>query len=152
MEFADRLRADLESKKANAVTKAIGELAKRLGYELKPPFTELVNLRALEEDGHFAVHFSAKLHLHYSSHKNEEGLVFTLEFSGEGNADSPSPPVDELFAVGSIDSFIVYGYGDRWIGRRIRTPSEFANRLEVTSPNLNQIETDDFLRAIGAET
>lgn len=77
-----------------------------------------------------------------------EGLVFTMGFGGEGYADSPAPPVDELFAAGLVDSFVVYGYGKRWPGQSVRTPHELADRLELPSPMLNEIATDDFLHMI----
>jgi hypothetical protein len=152
MESALRLQVALESARLNSLTRALSELAGKMAYQIKPPYTEVVHLRAREELRRFAIQFSAKLHLHYSSLRtHDEGLVFTVGFSGEAYADSPNPPIDELFAAGLVDSFIVYGYGKRWSGRTIPTPDQFAKNLEVTSRTLNQISTSDFLARIEAE-
>jgi hypothetical protein len=136
MELGHRLEVAIQSKKLNSVTQALGELARRLRYELHPPFTEVIHLKAEEKEERFAVQFSAKLNLHYSSPQMQDGLVFTLEFGGQGYADSPNPPVDELFAAGLVDSFAVYGYGEKWPGQSIPTPLELMDRLEVSSPTL----------------
>lgn len=149
MESAQKLQAALQSRGLNSLTEAIRELAEKLRYQLKPPFTEMIHLTAQEEGDRFAIQFSAKLHLHYSSLQTQnEGLIFTVQFSGEGYADSPNPPVDELFAAGLVDSFVVYGYGKKWAGQAIPTPDRFAENLEVTSRTLNQIASDDFLKRI----
>jgi hypothetical protein len=148
MGLASKLDHDLRSKKLTFVTKTLGEVAQRFGYRLKPPFTEVVHLEAQAEEDRFVIHFSAKLHLHYSDPQTNEGLVFTITFGGESYADSPDPPLDELFATGMIDSFVVYGYGSRWGGQTSRTPQELADRVEVRSATLNKISLDDFLDMI----
>jgi hypothetical protein len=150
MKFAHELEDALQSKKLNSVTEALSELARSLGYQLHPPFTEVVRLKAEEREDRFAVQFSAKLNLHYSGTQMQDGLVFMVGFGGQGYADSPSPPVDELFAAGVVDSFVVYGYGERWPGQTIATPRELMDRLEVSSLTLNKIATDDFLHLIAA--
>jgi hypothetical protein len=150
MELASRLESDLQSKKLNSVTKTLGELAQRLGYQLKPPFTEVIHLKARDEEDRFAVHFSARLHLHYSNPQVLEGLVFAITFGGGDYADSPDPPVDELFATGVIGSLVICGYGKSWPGQGIRTPQELADRLELRSPTLNKIASADFLQMIAA--
>jgi len=135
----------------SSVTHALGEVAEKLSYQLKPPYTELIQLKANQEGSRFAIQFSAKLHLHYSSlHTQDEGLVFTLQFSGEAYADSPSPPVDELFAAGVVDSLLVYSYGTNWPGQTISTPDQLARSLEVKSRTLNRISIDDFLKSLEA--
>jgi len=152
MESAQRLQAALQNRGLNSLTEAISELAEKLRYQLKPPFTEVIRLTAEEEGDRFTVQFCAKLHLHYSSLLTHcEGLIFTVQFSGEGYADSPNPPLDELFAMGLVDSFVAYGYGKKWAGQTIPTPDRFATNLEVTSRTINQIPTNDFLKMIEAE-
>jgi len=131
----------------SSVTQALSELAEKLGYQLKPPYTEVMELKAKQEENRFAIHFSAKLHLHYSRLQTQnEGLVFTLQFGGEAYADSPNPPVDELFAAGVVDSLFVYGYGSNWPGQTIHTPDKLTQNLEVKSRKLNRIAIDDFLK------
>lgn len=133
------------------MTDALSEVAEKLAYQLKPSYTELIQLKANEEGGRFAIQFSAELHLHYSSLQTQnEGLVFTLKFSGEAYADSPGPPVDELFAAGVVDSLLVYAYGSNWPGQTIPTPAQLAKNLEVKSPTLNRISIDNFLKRIEA--
>jgi len=148
----NRLQDALQSRRLDSVTQALGELAEKLAYQLKPSYTEVIHLRAEEDRHHFAIQFSAKLHLHYSSlQSRDEGLVFTVQFSGEAYADSPNPPIHELFAAGLLDSFVVYGYGRKWAGQVIATADQFWQNLEVPSRTVNQIPTDDFLEKIGAE-
>ena len=145
------LQAALQSKKLNSVTKALGDLADGLGYRLKPPYTELIQLKAEDEDQFFSIQFSAKLQLHYASlQTRNEGLVFTLQFSGEASADSRNPPVDELFSAGLVDSFLVFGYGKRWKGHPVSTPEESLTNLEVSPRTINEIPIDDFLRKLSS--
>ena len=143
----NRLRFALESRDVNRVTHALSELADKLDYALKPPYTEIIKLKATEEGNNFTIQFSARLHLHYTSLRNrDEGLVFTLQFSGGALADSPNPPVDQLFAAGVIDSVSVYGYGKGWPGETIPTPNQLSETLEVKSRTLNRISIHDFLK------
>ena len=142
-----RLRAALQSREVSSVTQALSELAEKLAYQLKPPYTEVMQLKANEEGNRFAIQFSARLHLHYSSlQTQDQGLVFTLQFSGEAHADSPNPPVNELFAAGVVDSLFVYAYGSNWPGQTIHTPDKLTQNLEVKSRKLNRIAIDDFLK------
>ena len=143
----NRLRVALESRDVNNVTNALRELADKLAYALKPPYTEIIKLKATEEGNNFAIQFSARLHLHYTSLRNQdEGLVFILQFSGAALAETPNPPVDQLFAAGVIDVFSVYGYGRRWPGETIPTSNLLSETLEVKSRTLNRISIDDFLK------
>jgi hypothetical protein len=147
----DTLRVALESREVNTVTQALSELAEKLAYRLKPPYTEIIKVKAKEEGNNFAIRFSAKLHLHYASLRNQdEGLVFTLQFSGQALADSPNPPVDQLFAAGVMDAMSVYGYGRNWPGETIPTPNQLSEKLEVRSRTLNRISIDDLLRRMEA--
>ena len=123
------------------LTKTLGDLAEQLGYQLKPPYTEVLSFKAKEEDNRFAVKFTAKLHLHYSSlERLDEGLVFVVRFSGEALTESSAPPIHELFYAAAVDSLSVYGYGSRWHGDAIETPAEYRENLEVTAEQLNQIQ------------
>ena len=139
-----KLQDALQTRQLTAVTKALGKLAEKLAYQLKPPYTEILQFKANEEYDRFTIEFSAKLHLHYANpQKRAEGLVFLLQFSGEASADSPNPPIHELFYAGLIDSLLVYGYGPRWKGKSEETSKACAKNLDVTSPTLVAIELKD---------
>ncbi len=149
MKGVSTLRDTVQSKSLPKLTKALSELADELAYQLKPPYTEILRLKAKEEAGRFDVDFAARLHLHYSSlSTSQEGLVFTIQFGGETFADSPNPPIHELFYAAVVESIRVYGYGSKWKGRTITTPQEIAKNLEVTSQTLNEITMDDFHRML----
>jgi hypothetical protein len=149
--LSSNLRGAIQSRKLDSVTRALDDVREWLGYQLKPPYTEVVRLRAEEEPQRFAIEFAARLHLHYSSRQTEEeGLVFSVQFSGEAYTDSPSPPIDELFAAGVVDSFEVYGYGARWEGQTVSTPAELLQELEIPSVTLNRLSIQDFLKRIEA--
>jgi hypothetical protein len=144
-----KLRVALQSREVSLVTQALSELAEKLAYQLKPPYTEVMQLKAKQEGDRFAIQFSAKLHLHYSSlQTQDEGLVFTLQFSGEAYADSPDPPIDELFAAGLADSLFVYAYGSNWPGQTIPTPDQLTQNLEVKPRTLNRISINDLLKKV----
>jgi hypothetical protein len=146
-----KLRVALQSREVSSVTQALSELAEKLAYQLEPPYTEVMQLKAKQEGNRFAIQFSARLHLHYLSlQTRDEGLVFILQFSGEAYADSPAPPVDELFAAGVVDSLHVYAYGSNWLGETIPTPDQLSQNLEVKSRTVNRISIDDFLKKIEA--
>jgi hypothetical protein len=145
------LEEALQSRKLNRVTRALSELAEELAYQLKPPYTEVIRLKAEEDGQRYAIQFSARLHLHYSNIQTQrEGLVFTVQFSGEAYADSPNPPIEELFATALVDSFVVFGYGKEWAGQVVPTPDQFEKNLEVNSLTLNRIPTAVFLGKIAA--
>ena len=134
------LESAIRTKSLTAITKALGDIAARLGYQLKLPYTEVLNFRAKEAEERFTVKFTAKLHLHYSSlARGDEGLVFAIAFSGEALTDSPTPPIHELFYAATVDSLSIYGYGSKWPGNTIKTPPEYRENLEVTVEYLNQI-------------
>jgi len=153
MKGVSKLREAVQSKSLAALTKALSELADDLAYQLKPPYTEILQSKAKEKANRFAVRFAAKLHLHYSNlRSNQEGLVFTINFGGEAFADSPNPPIDELFYAGVVESLKVYGYGLRWRGKTLQTPDEFVTNLEVRAQTLNEINLDDFYRILEAAT
>ena len=102
MKGVTEFKEALESKSLTALTKALSEIADQLAYQLKPPYTEILDFRAREQSGRFSVHFSAKLYLHYSSLASQvEGLLFIIQFGGDALSDTPTPPSDELFYAGS---------------------------------------------------
>ncbi len=143
------LNAALDSRKLGFITQALDEVREWLRYQLKPPYTEIVRLKADEEPLHFAVEFTARLYLHYAGvQKESEGLVFSMQFSGATYTDSPSPPVDELFNAGLMDAFEVYGYGRRWEGEAISIPGELLQKLEIPAQTLNRIPIQEFLNKI----
>jgi len=136
-----RLEAAIAERSLTGLTKALGELANQLGYQLKLPYTEILNFKAIEQGDRFTIRFSAKLHLHYSSFEHrDEGLIFVVKFGGEALAESPEPPIHELFYAAIVDSLSVYGYGSRWHGEILRTPAEYGKNLDITAEYLNQIQ------------
>jgi hypothetical protein len=88
--------------------------------------------------------------LHYFSlATTSEGLAFTIDFAGNALADSPNPPIHELFYAARVEGLKIYGYGTRWKGRAVPTAEKFAQNLEVTSQTLNEMELDGFSAALG---
>ncbi len=140
------LREALQLKQLNLLTKAVGEIAQKHEYNLKPPFTEITRLRAEQEDRGYAIEFSATLNLHYTALPlQNEGLVFSVRFSGYTHADSPNPPVQELFSSAIVDDFVVYGYGNDWPGQMVSTPERFLRHLEVPALAVSVILTETFV-------
>jgi hypothetical protein len=139
---AGELKAALESKSLTAVTKAIGRIAENLGYQLKPPYTEVLHFTSNEEDEDYSVHFEARLRLHYC--KPDEGFVFVIEFRGDALSDTPTPLLHDLFYAAVVEVVEVYGYGFQWKGKSVVTPQEFTQQLEVTLPTVNRIELNEF--------
>jgi hypothetical protein len=153
MKGVSKFKEALLSKSLTRLTEASSELAEQLAYQLKPPYTQILQFKAEEENGRFAVRFSAELHLHYSSlRSDQEGLVFTINFGGEAFADSPNPPIHELFYAGVVESLKVCGYGPRWKGKPLQTSEEFVTNLEIRARTLNRIDLDDFYRILEAAT
>lgn len=145
----EKLEEALQTKQLTAITKALSEIANALAYELRPPYTEVLHFAARFENERYAIEFTAELSLQYSSsERQDEGLVFTVQFKGEAYADSPNPPIDELFYAGEVDSLLLYGYGTRWSGESIATPRKFSENLEVHSPSLVIIRLSDFIEQI----
>lgn len=139
--YLKNLQDAIRNKSLTSLTKTLGELAEQLGYQLKPPYTEVLNFRAKERGDRFAVRFTAKLHLHYSSlERSGEGLVFVVKFSGGALTESPAPPIHELFYAAAVGSLSVYGYGSKWHGKAITTPAEYRENLEITVEHLNHIQ------------
>ncbi len=106
MKGVKEVEAALKTKSLTALTQALSELCEELAYQLKPPYTEILQFRAQEESERFAVEFNARLYLHYASLGScPEGLVFTISFGGPAIADSPAPPIHELFYAALVESF-----------------------------------------------
>lgn len=139
----------LESKSLTALTKALSEIADQLGCQLKPPYTEILDFRAREQSDRFSIQFRAKLYLHYSSLASQvEGLLFIIQFGGDALSDTPTPPSDELFYAGVVESFRVHAYGSRWIGPAIAVTEEVAKNLEVPSKALTDIDVNRFVQQL----
>lgn len=146
MKDGKELSEAVKAKSLTGLTKALSHLAEGLGYEMKPPFTQIIEFKAKEESGRFALRFEARLGLHYCNlASRDEGLVFLVQFGGSALSDSPSPPIHELFYAGVVRSFHVYGYGGAWKGNAIAEPQDFAEELEVSAKFLKEIEVDRFL-------
>ena len=149
MKSVAELKEAIQTKSLTASTRALGHLAEGLAYKLGLPYTEIIDFKAKEDDGRFALHFEAKLGLHYSNLTNQqEGLVFVIEFSGEAFSDSPTPPIHELFYAGVMRSFQVYGYGGQWKGTAVTAHREVMLNLEVSSKSLNEIDLDSFFEQL----
>lgn len=139
-----KLREAVQNKSLGDLTKALGELADRLAYQLKPPFTEVERFTSREEAGLFSIQFDGQLGLHYASLEHQdEGLVFNVKFNGSAFADSPTRPIDELFYAAAIESISVFGYGPRWKGETIATPKKFSDNVEVTAKTLSKVAMSD---------
>ena len=139
----------LENKSLIALTKALSEIADQLAYQLKPPYTEILDFRAREQSGRFSIQFSAKLYLHYSSLASQvEGLLFIIQFGGDALSDTPTPSSDELFYAGVVESFRVHAYGSKRIGPAITVSEEVAKNLELPSKTLTDIEVNRFVKQL----
>jgi hypothetical protein len=149
MKGVTEFKKALESKSLTALTKALSEIAGQLTYKLKPPYTEILDFRARDQSGRFRVHFSVKLYLHYSSLASQvEGLLFTIQFDGNALSDTPTPPSDELFYAGVVESFRVHAYGSKWIGTATTMSEEVIKNLEVPSKALNDIDVNGFVQQL----
>ncbi|HUK28390.1 MAG TPA: hypothetical protein VLV31_08200 [Candidatus Acidoferrales bacterium] len=140
------LEEALETKSLTALTKAIGKVADELGYQLKPPHTELLQLTSKEETEGYSVHFHAQLRLHYC--KPQEGIVVAAEFGGDALAETPTPLFHDIFYAAIIEKVELYGYGTRWPGKALPTPREFIEQVEVPAPTINDLGMKDFLRIL----
>jgi hypothetical protein len=138
-----KIQNPLQSRSLTSLTKGLGELADRLRYQLKLPYTELTRLTSKEDGKQFLIEFAGQLSLHYSSlERNDEGLVFQVGFSGIAIADTPTPEVHELFNAAQAESVHAWGYGKRWRGKSIETPKMFRENIEVAAPRLTNIQLD----------
>lgn len=145
MNGASRLKQALETKSLTALTKALGEIAQEFAFQLKPPYTEILEFKAKEEAGRFALHFRAKLYLHYSRLADpQSGLIFVIRFDGDALSDSPAPPLPDLFYAGNVGLFRVYAYGTRWKGEPTIGRLEFVESLELPAETLYEIGVDRF--------
>jgi len=133
----------LQSKSLTSLTKSLGELADRLTYQLKVPYTNLSRLTSKEDGKQYLIEFSGQLSLHYSGlESKDEGLVFEVGFSGNALADTPTPQMHELFYVAQVESVHAWGYGKRWKGKSIETPKRYRENIEVSVPRLTKIPLD----------
>lgn len=77
-----------------------------------------------------------------------EGLLFIIQFGGDALSDRPTPPSDELFYAGVVESFRVHAYGSKWIGPAITVSEEVAKNLELPSKTLTDIEVNRFVKQL----
>lgn len=150
MKGAPELDAALRTKSLTAATKALSKIADELGYWLKPPYTEILELKAQEEGERYSLKFKAKLYLHYARlDGNPEGLIFTIAFGGNAFSDTPTPPIDELFYAGLSESLEAYGYGPSWRakGPSISAPTKLVENLELSQEDLVVIDIEHFLNS-----
>jgi len=149
---AVKLKEAIETRSLTALTKAISLLADELGYQLKPPYTELSKLNAKEENDKFALHFEARLYLHHTSIAGKmEGLIFSVQFYGDALSDSPVPPLPDLFYAGVVESLHIFGYGSRWKGTTTQLPHELSSSLEVPPSRVYDLSVDGFLELLGGK-
>jgi hypothetical protein len=147
-----KLREAAQSRSLTRLTKAISDAADGLGHQLKPPYTEILELRAKEVGDRFQVHFDARLHLHYASLQRErEGLVFMIQFGGEALSDSPSPPLDELFYAALVESLQIADYGPRRTQERTTVSKEVAEHVELPTDSLELITFVSFCKMVEGE-
>jgi len=148
MKCGAKLREAIQSRSLTDTTETISEIAERLDYTLRPPYTEVSKFHAREEDGQYSISFAARLYLHYSRVSDwSEGLVLVLAFDGEAAADSPSPPIQDLFYAATLRSVSAYGYGPRWKAKTLSTPPALARNLELTVDELSEIQLDGLCNA-----
>lgn len=142
---SDSLRQAIKTKSVAILTKVIGRLAEELAYRLTLPHTEIIEFKSKKYVDRYRIHFSAISRLSYNASKTQdEGLVFAINFGGDAISDMPVPPIHELFYAGKITSLRVYGYGDNWVGKRIRTPVELRQLLDLKIATVNLIKIQDF--------
>ena len=147
-----KLREAVQSRSLTCLTKAISDTSNGLGYGLKSPYTEILELRAKEVGDRFQLHFDARLHLHYASLQRErEGLVFIIQFGGEALSDSPSPPLDELFYAAVVRSLQISDYGPRRSQEGMTVSKEIAEHLELPSNSLEAISFEGFCKMVDRE-
>jgi len=148
-----KLREAVQSQSLTRLAKAISEAAEGLGYQLKPPYTEILELRAREVGDSFQVHFDASLHLHYASLQHErEGLIFMIQFGGDAISDSPSPPLDEHFYAAAVQSLQISDYRPRRNQERTTVSREIAEHLELPSDSLEAITFESFCKMVDRDT
>lgn len=141
----DGFREAIRTKSLSALTKAIGRLTDELSYRLTPAYTEITEFRSKEYDNRYRIHFSAISRLNYEAERTrDEGLIFVIDFGGDAFSDVPNPPTHELFYAGRIRTLKVYGYGDKWTGRKIRTPMKLQKSLDLKIAYLRLINNKAF--------
>jgi hypothetical protein len=144
-------RDALQSKSLTALTQALSKIAEGLAYQMRPPYTEILEFNATEQADRYAIHFRARLGLHYSSFgATAEGLVFKIEFGGDALSDSPTPPTDELFYAGRVQSLQVYGYGSIWPGIDTPAPKDLRDNLELHSKTIRPVDLRTFQQILSS--
>jgi len=144
----DGFREAIRTKSLATLTKTIGKLTIELSYRLTPPYTEITEFKSKGYDNRYRIRFSGISCLNYEAESTHEGLVFAIDFGGDAFSDVPTPPTHELFYAGRIRTLKVYGYGDNWKGRKIRTPMKLQKSLDLKIVYLRLINTKAFCKQL----
>jgi len=145
MSRSAKFRNAIQTKSLNQLTKTLGEIAELLAFQLKPPYTEIKQLKAQEEDDRYLLQFQGTLRLPYQSlERSDEGLIFYVDFTGEAISDLPNPPIHELLYAASVTSLTIFGYGERWPGEIVEVQREL-DGLEVHGSTVEKVSLDRLL-------
>jgi len=145
MSRSAKFRNAIQTKSLNQLTKTLGEIAELLAFQLKPPYTEIKQLKAQEEDDRYLLQFQGTLRLPYRSlERSDEGLLFYVDFTGEAISDLPNPPIHELLYEASVTSLTIFGYGERWPGEIVEVQREL-DGLEVHGSTVKKVSLDRLL-------
>jgi len=149
MSRSAKFRDSIQTRSLNQLTKTLGEVAELIAYQLNPPYTEIKQFKAQEEDDRYFLQFQGSLKLLYQSlERPDEGLVFRVDFDGEVMSDLPNPPVHELLYAASVTSLTIFGYGDRWRGEIVEARRESLNGLEVHGSAVKKVTLDSLLEVL----
>ena len=146
MNRSAKIRNSIQTKSLNQLTKTLGEIADILAFQLKPPYTEIKQFKAQEDDDRYSLQFQGTLRLPYQSlERHDEGLIFYVDFAGEAMSDLPNPPIHELLYAASVTSLTMFGYGERWPGEIVEAQGELLNGLEVPGSTVKKVMLDSLL-------
>jgi len=143
MSRSAKFRNSIQTKSLSQLTKTLGEIADLLAFQLKPPYTEIKQFKAQEEDDRYFLRFQGTLRLPYQSlERPDEGLIFYVDFAGEAMSDVPNPPIYELLYAASVTSLTIFGYDDRWPGESAEAQRDLLNGLEVPDSTVKKVKLD----------
>ena len=142
----NKLRNLIQTRSLSKLTKALYEMADLPGYQLQPPYTEIKQFRAHEEEDRYPIQFQGTLNLSYKKLERPKGdAIFCVDFSGEAISDPPNPPIHELLYAGSMTSLTIFGYGNQWWSEMVEFKSELLTGLEVSASALKKLSLDSLL-------
>src|SRR5208282_1611725 len=146
MSRSAKFRNSIRTKSLNQLTNSLGDVADLLAFQLKPPYTEIKQFKAQEEDDRYFLQFQGILRLPYQSlERPDEGLIFYVDFVGEAMSDLSNPPIHELLYAASVTSLTIFGYGERWPGEIVEAQRESLNGLEVLGSTVKKVKLDSLL-------